>query len=208
MLHLYPILGLFLILFASTAQAETPVTYSDVFIPPECEVVDSSLADKTNRYGGRLITDFDTQLNLVKAGNAIALPSNDLAPENVQSLYAAEQQTRKNIDTCYPDNYFVDAIALAAQDYVPAGFRVVEGTVFSIYKSREWTYINFEEDWKTDTTIRFDHRKKPFKTFDTETLKDKRIRARGFVSFYNGPSLRLEHPHHIEVLEQDTEDHE
>jgi micrococcal nuclease len=84
-------------------------------------------------------------------------------------------------------------------------FQLVEGRVHAVASVREWTYVNFEEDWRHDFTISV--RRQNLKDFlsaglDPATLEGRRIRVRGWVRWFNGPMIESTHPEQIEVLDQ------
>ena len=84
-------------------------------------------------------------------------------------------------------------------------FQLVEGRVHAVASVREWTYVNFEEDWRHDFTITV--RKRNLKVFlgaglDPKTLEGRRIRVRGWVRWFNGPTIESTHPEQIELIDQ------
>lgn len=84
-------------------------------------------------------------------------------------------------------------------------FQLVEGRVHAVASVREWTYVNFEEDWRQDFTITV--RQRNLKEFlgaglDPKTLEGRRIRVRGWVRWFNGPTIESTHPEQIELLDQ------
>jgi len=82
-------------------------------------------------------------------------------------------------------------------------FQLVEGDVFDTATVRGRTYLNFAEDWRSDFTITLDRAGlKLFKEagLDPLSLKNKRVRVRGWLKKYNGPMIEATHPEQIEVL--------
>lgn len=76
-------------------------------------------------------------------------------------------------------------------------FQLIEGRVWKVAVRRKRTYINFEEDWRTDFTISVKRRNaRNFKTapYSLPSLVGKRIRIRGWVKNWNGPFIEATHP--------------
>ena len=69
---------------------------------------------------------------------------------------------------------------------------------------RKRGYVNFGEDWKTDSTIAIAPREA--KLFgpdgeDTLALKGRIVRVRGWIKSFNGAMIEATHPEQIEVFE-------
>jgi micrococcal nuclease len=67
---------------------------------------------------------------------------------------------------------------------------------------RSNTYLNFGEDYKTDFTIVVPTRvKKLFEKNDIilNDLKNKNIIVRGWLKYYNGPSMDITHPEQLVI---------
>jgi endonuclease YncB( thermonuclease family) len=80
-------------------------------------------------------------------------------------------------------------------------FQVVEGRVVDAAKVKGRTYLNFGPDWRTDFTVTIPPgTAKIFRDLAPLTLKGRRIRVRGWLKSYNGPSIEATHPEQIEVL--------
>lgn len=82
-------------------------------------------------------------------------------------------------------------------------FQVIEGVVFDAAAVRGATYVNFEEDWRSDFTLFI--RKKVLALFDEAginplMLKGKRLRVRGWLKKRNGPMIEVTHPEQLEIL--------
>lgn len=83
-------------------------------------------------------------------------------------------------------------------------FQIIEGTVKTVATNKNRIYINFGNDWKTDFTISIaPESKKDFikAGLDPQQWGGKKLRARGWLEFYNGPNVELDHPEAIEVLQ-------
>ncbi len=83
-------------------------------------------------------------------------------------------------------------------------FQIVEGRVVSLGVTRNWTFLNFGGDYKSDFTVavRAGDRK-GFKGSDValEELEGKRVRVRGWIERWNGPAIKATHPEQIELLD-------
>jgi len=83
-------------------------------------------------------------------------------------------------------------------------FQLVEGVVQSAALVRGRTFLNFGADYKTDFTVTI--APKDLKRFsaaqvDPQSLEGKHIRVRGWLTSFKGPSMELDHPEQIELLE-------
>ena len=87
-------------------------------------------------------------------------------------------------------------------------FELVEGRVLDVATVRNRTYVNFGDDWRSDFTLNLaSSARKLFERegFDLEGLEGRRVRARGWIKFYNGPMIDITHPEQIEILEPGDE---
>lgn len=83
-------------------------------------------------------------------------------------------------------------------------FQVIEGTVLKAARVKNFIYLNFGSDWRTDFTISIAAR--DLKSFeqtglDPLALKGRRVRVRGWLDSYNGPVIEADHPEQIEILD-------
>jgi hypothetical protein len=65
-------------------------------------------------------------------------------------------------------------------------------------------YLNFGADYKTDFTLSFSReslRSLQERGVDFKSLQGVRVRARGWLRWFNGPLIDVTHPEQIEVLE-------
>ncbi|MHA1539894.1 MAG: hypothetical protein ACTSXQ_05415 [Alphaproteobacteria bacterium] len=74
-------------------------------------------------------------------------------------------------------------------------FQVLEGVVMQTAKRKDFLYLNFGPDWRTDFTVGVP--KKVLKKFkkqkiDLENLAGKKIRVRGFIESYYGTFIRVD----------------
>lgn len=83
------------------------------------------------------------------------------------------------------------------------GFQVVEDRVHRVAQVRNITYLNFEDDWRRDFTIKLDRRTAQAirrLSGELEKLAGQRVRVRGWVKWENGPMIEINHPEQIELL--------
>ena len=138
--------------------------------------------------------------NLVKNGSAFVYPTDYKTLDEINTLLNLEDMVRtKQIGCIWQNNNVVQN----AKDIKDTGrFMIVEGHVYDVYESYENIYLNFDQDWKTDFTVRIPKKDKDFKNIDLNSYENKMVQVRGFVEFYNGPSLTLEHPILLREIEQ------
>mgnify|MGYP003707353901 CR=1 FL=1 len=187
--------------FGAATRAESfSFEYKHLLIPQKCDIDAIKSEDlETNRFGGTVITSHDALRTLVHDGNAYVYPTDYKDLKLIAELFDLEREARKNMLGCAWQNAPIanaDSITKTEQFYI------VTGRVLDTYESYENIYLNFGEDWKTDFTVRIQKKNKAFKGYDFESLQGKNIEVRGFVEYYNGPSLTLEHPALIkEIIE-------
>lgn len=84
-------------------------------------------------------------------------------------------------------------------------FRIVDGRVAAVARTREWTFINFDADWRHDFTVAIAARDRRWfegSDVDLDALEGARVRVRGWIERWNGPVIKATHPEQIEVLEK------
>ncbi len=173
---------------------------------------------RRDRYGRATaqvrIVDPDTQAqiwlqkSMVTAGYARIYPwGSDV--DHMQDLYRAEVKARaekrgiwdgKSTDGFY-DIRPPDPNPLA--QYVDS-VQIVEGIVISAADVRGMVYLNFGSDYKTDFTIAISKKNaKKFakQGFDLLALEGAKVRVRGWIELYNGPTIWLTNLHKLEVLD-------
>jgi micrococcal nuclease len=82
-------------------------------------------------------------------------------------------------------------------------FQLVEARVTQVAERRGRVYINFGENYRTDFTITVDAaaaRLWPGGAAGLQQLQGKTVRVRGWLSDFNGPAIRANHPEQIELL--------
>ncbi len=83
------------------------------------------------------------------------------------------------------------------------GFFLIEGIVLKSAQIRGRIYLNFGQDWRQDFTITVSPRdRKLFDRagFEHAAMVGRRVRVRGWLKHFNGPSIEATHPEQIEVL--------
>lgn len=82
-------------------------------------------------------------------------------------------------------------------------YQLVEGLVESVGTTRNWTFLNFSQDWRSDFTVAIaagDRRLFKDAGVPLKSLQGKRVRTRGWVERWNGPVIKATHAEQIEVL--------
>ncbi len=83
-------------------------------------------------------------------------------------------------------------------------YQLVEGQVLSLGRSRGTIYLNFGRDWSTDFTVVIlaaDAERFSEAGVDLDGLDGRRVRVRGFLTQRDGPTIRVDHPEQIEILD-------
>lgn len=86
-------------------------------------------------------------------------------------------------------------------------FAVVEGTISSARLAGATFYVNFGRRWTRDFAVTISRRMMPsFEAagIDLKSLKDKRIRVRGWIEARGGPRIEATRPGQIELIAADT----
>ena len=86
-------------------------------------------------------------------------------------------------------------------------YRLVEGVILKASQRKDFTYLNFGEDYKTDftATVRTSvARKWKAQGHNLLALEGEQVRVRGYIEWINGPSISLTHPLQIERLLRQT----
>jgi len=83
-------------------------------------------------------------------------------------------------------------------------FTVVEGTVSSARLAGATFYVNFGRRWTRDFAVTISRRMMPSVEaagIDLKSLKDKKVRVRGWIGKRGGPRIEITHPGQIEVID-------
>jgi micrococcal nuclease len=92
----------------------------------------------------------------------------------------------------------VDRLGRLTQSY-----QLVEDTVAKVGEGGGRNYLNFGNDWRSDFTVSVERKDVPKFTaanLDLKRLGGKRIRARGWIEWRNGPMIAATHPEQLELL--------
>jgi len=84
-----------------------------------------------------------------------------------------------------------------------SGFAVVEGRVFATGGGGRMRYLNFAQDWRKDFTLRAERaveRGLDRAGIGFASLVGRRVRARGWMIYRNGPMLHISCPQQIEAM--------
>lgn len=128
----------------------------------------------------------------------------------------AQVRITQNIENYAPDmlaletkqgGVWEDYPILDANSITDANFyayRIIEGKVRSISTKGDKVYINFADDWRSDTTICIPSKnaKLAFAKagIDLTQLGGKTVRARGWLREYNGAYMEIEQPQSLEII--------
>lgn len=88
-------------------------------------------------------------------------------------------------------------------------FAVVEGTVRKIATVNNVTYLNFGDDYRKDFTVGFPSTIRQAlgrQGIDAFKLQGQKLRVRGWMRFYNGPYIELEHPVLLQRISEEKAD--
>lgn len=120
---------------------------------------------------------------------------------NMLTLHQAENHARQNKRGLWSDPYFVHR----AGDYIDRTvgyFTIIHGKLREVARIRNTIYLNFGDDWKTDTTaaisgdaidrIQVAHG-------DLMALTGREIEIRGILQLYNGPYLQIIQPGQLTI---------
>jgi micrococcal nuclease len=122
----------------------------------------------------------------------------------VPAMLALEETARQDGLGIWAERFY--AVRDAAN---PAGvpldsFELVEGVVMDAAAVDRRIFLNFGQDWASDVTATIspaDRGSFRATTLDPLALEGKRVRIRGWTSWRNGPSITVDHPEQIEILE-------
>ncbi len=154
------------------------------------------------------------QAELVEAGlnRVISFPENRLC---VTELLAKEAAARAAQTGLWKMGFFAVRPA-ESEDFLYTlvqSYEIVEGRVSNVAEIRGRTYINFGQNWKRDFTAFISEQSARLfgneaggarTAFKPADLKGKRVRVRGWINSFNGPSISVTHPEQIEILESDA----
>ncbi len=151
------------------------------------------------------------QEELVRAGlvRVISFKDNRLC---IDALLAAEENARRAQKGLWETGFFAVRPA-EAEDLLfrlENSYEIVEGRVSNVAEIKGRTYINFGRNWRRDFTafipaksgklFRQTARNAAQTGSSLADLNGKKVRIRGWLKNYNGPSITVTHPEQIEVV--------
>ena len=148
--------------------------------------------------------DLWLQEEMVRLGMARVYTWPDTIQDS-QKLYRAEQEARAGGRGIWSNSFYnirCPEPNMLAQDV--DSFQIVEGIITSAADIRGRVYLNFGADYKTDFTIAIAKRdRKRFKKagLDPMSLEGAKVRVRGWIELMNGPTIWLDHPERLEILD-------
>ena len=126
----------------------------------------------------------------------------DAAP----ALYAAEEIARAAGRGIWADPYYAVRCADDLNNATDAT-RVVQGRVLDVADINGALYLNFGADWRSDFTIRVerrDRRRLGWREAPNE-LEGTLVEVRGWVYWFNGPAIDLDHGARLRRLSEDSQ---
>jgi hypothetical protein len=161
-------------------------------------------SSRPDRTGHRSVEVFTAagrslQARFVAEGLARARPARE--PGLTRRLLAVEVEARTARRGGWGDGTF--RIHAAVPPPPVAGFAIVRGRVVSTGETRWFHYLNFDEDYWTDFSVRL----RPRDVRDAEWAPDpaalvgRRVEVRGFVFASGGPMIELDGPLQLRVLD-------
>ena len=124
-------------------------------------------------------------------------------PAMIRDLYKLEEEARAEKLGLWAFDQYKVLTPDEAESKINS-FQIIEGTVTSSARQSSNIYINFGADWRTDFTITIkpsDARGFYKGNLDPLSLNGKKIRVRGWVNSYNGPTIEIDHPERLEIVE-------
>lgn len=164
--------------------------------------------DRPDRYGRQPAfvfpkgSELPIQSELLARGEALASPSADKACS--AALLAAEATARMARRGIWASSAALKNAE--STDDILAGvgrFTVVEGTVSSARLAGAVFYVNFGRRWTRDFAATISRRMMPSLEsagIDLKSLKNKRVRVRGWIEKRGGPRIEVTHAGQIELI--------
>lgn len=126
--------------------------------------------------------------------------------EIATALYAAEEIARIAGRGIWVDPYYGVRCA-GEMDNATDAVRVVQGRILAVADINGALYLNFGADWRRDFTIRVERRdrrrlgwrEKPL-MLEGEALEGALVEVRGWVYWFNGPAMDLDHGARLRLL--------
>ena len=130
--------------------------------------------------------------------------------EIATALYAAEHTARLAGRGIWADPYY-EVRCASEMDNATDAVRVVQGRILAVADINGALYLNFGADWRRDFTIRVERRdrrrlgwrEKPLMLEGAE-LEGALVEVRGWVYWFNGPAMDLDHGARLRLLAADS----
>lgn len=122
----------------------------------------------------------------------------------VAEMLALEAGARQAVLGIWADPFYGVRDAAHPRDVPIDSFELVEGVVLDAGEFDRRIFLNFGHDWRTDVTATISPTDRAmFRATQTDplALEGRRVRVRGWVGWRNGPSIVIDHPEQIEVIE-------
>jgi len=126
-------------------------------------------------------------------------------PEMANEMYTLERKSREDNSGLWDIEAYKVGSPEKAGPLIGA-FAIVEGKILSVAMKKNSIYLNFGENWKKDFTViipsdvKRSLAKRKLYPLD---WNGGRLRVRGWVSSLNGPSVEVDHPEALEMIELD-----
>lgn len=125
-------------------------------------------------------------------------------PELADQMYKLEDQAiNESIGLWSKKDYKIQSAENL--EWAIGTFQVVQGRVHSVSMNQNRTFVNFGSDWRTDFTITIPpSQMRIFYSNETtpQGWNGKMIRARGWISALNGPSMEINHPQAVQLIDK------
>ena len=122
----------------------------------------------------------------------------------ISEMLALEGQARQAGRGIWADPFYAVRDAAAPRDVPLDSFELIEGIVANAAEVDRRIFLNFGEDWARDVTATISPADRAiFRAthMNPLALEGKRVRLRGWTGWRNGPSIVIDHPEQIEVLD-------
>lgn len=114
----------------------------------------------------------------------------------VNDMYEIEKAARNDKRGIWKLNFYKIKHEQSSGNFTNS-FQIISGKIADVATVRNRTYLNFGEDYKTDFTIVVPNKVKSMfdkLAINLTDLEGKNIIVRGWLKYYNGPSIELSHP--------------
>lgn len=157
---------------------------------------------RTDRLGntiGHVVTEGGVWIQAEMVGKGLAWAySTETNRDLIKPLYGYEDQARATKAGFWVDPEYAIKDKESIKNYYNT-FQIVEDVVYDVGDDKEFYYINFDKDFKSDFTATVDQkvRDMPSNMFN---LRRHRIRIRGWIEKQNGPLIEITHPEQFIIV--------